>query len=513
VLDFGLSKLIHLPLGASLQTQPGRIMGTPLYMPPEQGTGEEVDHRSDLYSAGLILYEMIAGESPFQGSGIRELLVKQATESVPPLADTHPELDVPSELDDVIAKALEKERANRFQSALEMSEALDPFVLEEFEPRASTRVSKRPRRQASKVVRRSQVHTRSGAPRAREEARTKGMVVPIAIAAGVLAAALGWFLFGKDGTASSVPRASMRTAQERSEPESRYVGLLDETRVLLKRGEGDSALTKIEEAALMECRDSEVFLVRAEVYSERGEMDAALADYEEALRIDPQYGAAAAGIGWIHLERNRLSPALARFEEAAKLEPTSADGLAGQGAVLFKRSERARAKQLLNEAKQLDANHGKANYYLGLIALAENDPKAAIEALVQARRNDPRSWMTLAALGEAYLSNGRVLEAETQLREAVRLNTSAAQPLTQLAGLLVNGGQFAAAAELLESSPVRRAESGGPLNVLLGTARLGDGDSARAIAALERSLDSEGQDPHVRILLGILLIRSMNTWS
>ena len=102
LLDFGLSKLVDRPLDASLMTQTGRIMGTPSYMSPEQCKGGEVDHRSDLYSVGLVLYEMLSGEPTFSGDSVPELLVKHASEPPPSLLDVHPELGVSPELDEVL---------------------------------------------------------------------------------------------------------------------------------------------------------------------------------------------------------------------------------------------------------------------------------------------------------------------------------------------------------------------------------------------------------------------------
>jgi len=125
VLDFGLSKLVDLSLDGSLRTVSGRIMGTPLYMSPEQCAGEEADGRSDLYAAGLILYEMLAGFRPFQDESTTELILTRTTKEAPSLLTEHPEVRIPEVLDQIIHKALERRREDRYQHAEDMLTALD----------------------------------------------------------------------------------------------------------------------------------------------------------------------------------------------------------------------------------------------------------------------------------------------------------------------------------------------------------------------------------------------------
>jgi serine/threonine protein kinase len=96
------------------------VFGTPAYMPPEQITGEESDARSDVYSVGLVLFEMITGRRPFLG-GESEMLRQQLVERTPLFADVLPEAHV---LDAVVQRATQKEKAQRFQTAAAMSAAL-----------------------------------------------------------------------------------------------------------------------------------------------------------------------------------------------------------------------------------------------------------------------------------------------------------------------------------------------------------------------------------------------------
>jgi serine/threonine-protein kinase len=117
VTDFGIAK----PKGEDL-TATGSLLGTPSYMSPEQARGQELDGRSDLFSLGCVLYEMLAGKKAFRGDSITALLFKIISEQPPPIRELDP--TVPDELAQVVAKALNKEPKTRYQSGREMSDAL-----------------------------------------------------------------------------------------------------------------------------------------------------------------------------------------------------------------------------------------------------------------------------------------------------------------------------------------------------------------------------------------------------
>ncbi|MBN2499738.1 MAG: protein kinase [Anaerolineales bacterium] len=116
--DFGLAKMV----GGSFMTQSGMTVGTPAYMSPEQGRGEKVDHRSDIYSLGIILYEMATGGVPYTAETPMAVVVKHIVEPLPMPMDKNPEL--PEDVQRIILKALAKDPADRFQKAGEIVEAL-----------------------------------------------------------------------------------------------------------------------------------------------------------------------------------------------------------------------------------------------------------------------------------------------------------------------------------------------------------------------------------------------------
>jgi serine/threonine protein kinase/Tfp pilus assembly protein PilF len=127
VLDFGIAKLTeqrpasdYYELGgpAVLQTQPGLVLGTGHYMSPEQARGQKVDARSDIWSLGVVIYEMVGGSPPFRGETPSDCIASILTMEPPPLSAVLP--DVPLKLESILQKALRKNSDERYQTIKEM---------------------------------------------------------------------------------------------------------------------------------------------------------------------------------------------------------------------------------------------------------------------------------------------------------------------------------------------------------------------------------------------------------
>lgn len=125
VTDFGIARAVggH---GDQTMTQTGMVIGTAAYLSPEQAQGNPVDARSDVYSLGIVLYEMLARAVPFSGDTPLSVAYKHVRETPRPLSEVN--ADVPAELDSVIMKALAKNPDNRYADAGEMQEDLERFA-------------------------------------------------------------------------------------------------------------------------------------------------------------------------------------------------------------------------------------------------------------------------------------------------------------------------------------------------------------------------------------------------
>ncbi len=126
VLDFGIarfSKDVQQKQSMSF-TRLGGVIGTPEYLSPEQAKGEKLDHRSDIYSLGIIMYEMLTGKVPFEADTPEKVAIMHAMEEPPRIHERCPDLSIPKGLESVIMASLEKDPHKRFQSAQEMKDTM-----------------------------------------------------------------------------------------------------------------------------------------------------------------------------------------------------------------------------------------------------------------------------------------------------------------------------------------------------------------------------------------------------
>ncbi len=114
IMDFGLAKTS----GATMLTKSGATVGTVPYMSPEQARGEKADHRTDIWSLGVVLYEMISGRLPFESPYSEAIVYSILNEEPKPFSLVHS--DVPAEVESIVKKCLEKNPANRYQHADEL---------------------------------------------------------------------------------------------------------------------------------------------------------------------------------------------------------------------------------------------------------------------------------------------------------------------------------------------------------------------------------------------------------
>jgi serine/threonine protein kinase len=195
LMDFGIAKRV----GEGTATATGQIVGTPEYMSPEQAQGHKVDHRSDLYALGVLIYEIFTGQVPFRGETPISTILKHLNDP-PPLETT----DLPEALRAVLRRCLAKEPAKRYQSSAEVAEAL----------RQARSPSLRQQRVPTDVL---QAPTRlmPATPRPGWMSRSLVLVV-LGLGALALALGLGLWLWG---TGATTPGAETREQARTPSPE------------------------------------------------------------------------------------------------------------------------------------------------------------------------------------------------------------------------------------------------------------------------------------------------------
>ena len=125
ILDFGIAKVTEPQSGREALTQAGVIFGTPEYLSPEQALGEPVDARADIYAAGVILFEMLAGRRPFESEDKVKIISMHLAHAPPRIREVNPAVEVPIPIEQAVLQAMEKSRDNRFSSAVAFLQALE----------------------------------------------------------------------------------------------------------------------------------------------------------------------------------------------------------------------------------------------------------------------------------------------------------------------------------------------------------------------------------------------------
>ena len=200
VLDFGLAKIKEPQMhpGSMVLTREGMVFGTPEFMSPEQARGETLDARSDIYSLGVIFYEMLTARLPFPRSKPMEYIAHHINTPPYKITERRPELNLPAALDPIVGKAIEKSRDARYESASAFAAALESLLP------ASERT--RPVYAAPAPAERRAAEK---APRGRGEAagtgKGKGLVIALLAVIGVLLAVVIWLVAGRADAPPELP--------------------------------------------------------------------------------------------------------------------------------------------------------------------------------------------------------------------------------------------------------------------------------------------------------------------
>lgn len=220
VMDFGIARA--LADSSNPMTQTAAVIGTAQYLSPEQARGETVDARSDVYSVGCVLFEILTGEPPFTGDSPVAVAYQHVRED--PRLPSHVHPGVPRELDSVILKAMSKNPANRYQSAAEMradlirvlggQKPIAPMVMTD-EDRTTVFGANEPAPRSYRTVERHDDTAEQGPPETSGPRRT--IYIGVAAAAGVaVLLALFWVLIGPGSKPDqiAVPDLSGKTSQQ-----------------------------------------------------------------------------------------------------------------------------------------------------------------------------------------------------------------------------------------------------------------------------------------------------------
>ncbi|HXU71917.1 MAG TPA: serine/threonine-protein kinase [Polyangia bacterium] len=277
LLDFGIAKITAPQDGDPAQqgqalTQAGVVFGTPEYLSPEQAMGEEADPRADLYSVGIVLYEMLTGKRPFDAPSKVAIVSMHLTQKAMPVTQAAPEAAVPKWLERVVERAMAKKRDERYASSSELLAALDWSA-----PSRGMPAVAEPGR--APFFRDLWARVEAGVSFLVHRARQAGVPMPRAFVGAALAltvalVAIVFFLRRADG-----PRPTPAALAE-------SIGRVE---TMLARGELEPARAALQQLQAQHPETARVRYLFGNLDYAQGEREHALADYHDALRLDGGY--------------------------------------------------------------------------------------------------------------------------------------------------------------------------------------------------------------------------------
>jgi serine/threonine protein kinase len=417
VLDFGLAKLAEAKASSELSkgtgpevlTGPGQAVGTVAYMSPEQARGEDLDARTDLFSFGVVLYEMATGKLPF--SGKTSAVVFKAILDETPVAPTQVNVKLPERLDEIVAKALEKDRALRYQSAADVHADLKLLKRDTESVRIPTATSKGVREKLSL--------------RDLLKVRWKVML-PVALAVVVVAAS-SYFYFHRtpkltekdiivladfaNSTGDPVFDDTLKTALSVSLRQSPFLNALSDSQVaktlqLMTRPDS-TKLTPQVASEICQRAGSKAYIA--------GSIGSLGREYVLGLKaVNCQNGDALA-------EEQVTAAAKEKVLDALGQATSKLRGELGESLATVKKFDVPLAQATTSSLEALKA------YSLGFKAYSDKGIPAARPYLQRAIQLDPNFALAYAAMGRDYVSLGEPGRANEYLTRAFKLREHASE--------------------------------------------------------------------------------------
>ena len=506
LLDFGLARRLRLTdAAASTWTMGNQVVGTPAYMSPEQAQGNPLDARTDLWSLGAVIYEMLVGRRAFAADDLPATLFAIVHTPPPDLAG-----DLPRGLQKIVYQALAKKPEDRYQSAEEMLRELREMSAPEAQGGNSP----------ATIEEVNNLRKLAAAP---SPARPRRPPLRWLLALPLLAvlAAVLWTWIKPAGPKPAAYESYLKALgyiQRYEKPEN-----LDKAIVLLKQAVGAdpnftlafaslgeayslkarltkdlSLLAEAESSArrALQLNDTlaQVHIVMGGIQSTRGNRELAQEEYQRALKLDPSNPGALFGLAGEYVARQRIPDAERLYRRAAALRPDSWEGYNNLGLFLKAQQRPQEAARQFRRVVELTPDNVAG--YLNLAASLIDDGKLddAESPLERASQLDPSSYAVYVNLGQLYCRKGRFAQAERATQRALQLSDKhwiAWMNLAVVYRWQNQDGQAVAAYKravpLLEEA-VRVQPKDAALRAILAEMYAYSGQNGRSLSAIEASL-------------------------
>jgi serine/threonine-protein kinase len=449
ILDFGLARRFASEASEATVaglSESGLVIGTVAYMSPEQTLGERFDHRSDVFSLGVTIYEMVAGARPFDGHNVFSVM-KKIVEYDPPSPSLIRPL-TPRPLEDLLTGMLAKNPRERPQTMREVASALRSIA------GVSSPTGTLPLRPAG-----------AAGSRARRSPAVVGVVAASLLALIAVVAVPSWrgAIWRRFGTPGAPSPDSSSAAATPALPRT-AAEWVAQGRAYMQR------------------------------YDRRGNVDRAHDAYQRAIELDRSHAAAHAGLAEVFLRRDLLTPDvqwMRQANEAARqalaLNPDLAAAHAVQGLLLLRSKLRDAAKAAIDRALDLDPLNLTALIALGDYHLGGNDRAAADGVYRRAAKLLPDQWRPLTMLGQSLYAQAKYAEALEAWQAALALTPDNVLVLRNLGGAFHMLDRIDEAANMFQRALEIEPTAGIYTNI--GTLRFFQGRYSDAVAAFEKAVE------------------------
>lgn len=440
VLDFGIAKLRDLTAGNLTQT--GSVMGTPHYMSPEQCLGEELDHRSDIYSLGIVLYEMLTGTVPFNAPISTAVVVQHVNQKPPSLRAIN--VSISEDLERVVLHALEKKREARPQTATLLSTELNAAVrpvnfMPEPAPPAPVHTPAAPVMAPTMVMQTPVSGNRPITPGAityggldpathrvsvkRSAAKPILLVaVPLVLLAAIVGVYLAFFSFSaRQAVLDEIRKGNL----VKPEGNSAYDLYSKHKHKDLTAKDKEDITTEV--APKIEKRGEEIFnglkqdqTESEDQWTEAGRLYSWLNELRPNKSTEAKVNFSEASLAFA---RKDFNAALTGYQRAAQLQPNWALTLNRLGRVYLNLKDKGSAREYYRQATVAEPSWLSPWINFGAICLDMNDPYSAEPALRQAIVIDPQKASAHNLLGQALEKQERLCDALGEYSIALDLAT------------------------------------------------------------------------------------------
>jgi tetratricopeptide (TPR) repeat protein len=531
ITDFGVARIVET-FSQSAHQRYTMGAGAPLYMPPEAFSEGQLTRQLDTWSAGIIFYEMLSGEYPFNASTVSALygeILNREPRPLPP--------EVPVELCEVVSKSLVKDVSGRFQTADEMSDSLER-AWSELEQHRKWRLATLDREsgpkkeeelteavKSSRAYREEQYQGREATVgeiktqsvdrfannegKLEELGRTNEAHQPQEIKrkaarwdrtkklalAGIAVAALAIFGILKfDKIVRTFSGRSVSIASLPNQPPVAAPMTADSYFVLGKecaqKKDYDCSIDYYTRAIELNPRYVAAFINRGNAFDDKGDYDRAIKDYDSAIELSPDEADAFNNRGLAYYDKGEYSKAIKDFNRSIVLDQRNSAAFKNRGDAYYEQGNKTQAMKDFYKALELDPKYGGAHTSVGFFYLEQGKIERAIKEFDLAIALDPTSGRAYYNRGNAYYDSGDLEKAIKDYDKAIELRPKHASSFTNRGtAYLDNGNLDQAIADFTESIRLNAAELHLPYNSR-GLAYFRKGQHADAIRDFDKAIES-----------------------